>query len=146
MRNFYKANYEVISCILSIVNWRSVFAESRTINGYRPSLYEVLMQLIWAYVPLKSSQGSPSKGLPKHLRRELLNKRKAWRRWQSTPTKVNWQDFCRKSHISYHKIRAYRTNEENNILALHQNRFLRKSQNIFMFLMTVLIWSQMVEY
>ena len=123
MRNFYKANYDIISCILSIVNWRSVFVECRTINKYWLSLYEVLMQLIRVCVPLTSSQGRPSKWLPKHLRRQLLNKRKAWRRWRSALTEVNKQDFCRKSHISNHKIRAYRSNEENNLLALHQNRF-----------------------
>ena len=53
-RNFYKANYDIMTNVLATTNWRSIFAECRTVNDYWLSLYNVLMQLIQRHVPLVS--------------------------------------------------------------------------------------------
>ena len=122
-RNFYKANYDIMANVLATTNWRSIFAECRTVNDYWLSLYNVLMQLIQHHVPSVSDSNRSSKKLPKSLRLEVLKKRNAWKKWRNAPTEANKRAYNTQSLVCSQRIKDYRAHKEDDLLTLDTKHF-----------------------
>ena len=76
-RNFARADYIGISNALCAINWKVVFSGCRIINEYWLTLYHILLQLIYDYVPMTviCCHVTNRRHLPKDVRTTILRKR-----------------------------------------------------------------------
>jgi hypothetical protein len=88
-RCFSKANYAAIAQRLSTCQWDVLFSNCRSVNEYWTVLLRLLQKLISEFVPLVTKRATATAcvkpRLPKHVRKLILIKRKALRRWKASP-------------------------------------------------------------
>ena len=130
-RCFLYANYAAIAHELSKCDWQIIFSNCVSVNDYWLAFYQVLLELVEVFVPIRAKRqgngGFCGNGgrtrLPKAIRKLLLIKRRAWRRWRAYPTALNKADFNEASRRCRSDIRQYLANQENNLLKVGSRKF-----------------------
>lgn len=133
VRSFYSADYGAMANYLSLCKWQEILKGCISVNDYWAALYSVLSELVDKFVPttVKRESGAYHQRLPRPVRKMLLSKRKAWRRWKANPnvsTKANFNAATRRCRLV---IRRYLAAEENQLLTAGPRKFFaRVSQQL----------------
>ena len=130
-RNFVTADCNTIAQHLSKCQWHNIFADCRSVNDYWLALYKVLCELIEMFAPTQtkrqggcaSANVSRHTSLPRVIRKLLLLKRRAWRRWRLNRTAPNKADFNMASRQCSTEIRRYLENQELRVLGIGSRKF-----------------------
>ena len=124
-RKFSRADYIGISNALCAMDWKAMFSGCRTINEYWLTLYHILQQLIYDYVPLTvfHRHVTNRRHLPKDVRATILRKRKAWKRWQRASYKNNKVTYDTVSCDRSHTLDRNKAAEEESLLRQNNRCF-----------------------
>ena len=102
-----------------------MFSGCRTINEYWLTLYHILQQLIYDYIPKTAicRHVTNRRHLPKDVRTTILQKRKAWKRWQRAPNEDNKATYDNVSHDCSRTLHRYKAAEEESLLQRNNRCF-----------------------
>ena len=125
VRSFVQANYNSIALSLSLMNWPDVFRGFLTANDYWIIFYRILCKLADQFVSLRFMRRGNRLGhcLPKPVRKLLLSKRRAWRRWKSTPTPASKAAFICASRACRSAIAQFRAEQKDCLLTAGSRKF-----------------------
>ena len=125
VRSFVLADYNSIALSLSLMNWPDVFRGCLTVNDYWITFYRILCKLVDQFVPLRIMRRGNRLGhrLLKPVRKLLLLKRRAWRRWKSTPTPASKAAFNRALRACRSVIMQFRAEQKECLLTAGPRKF-----------------------
>ena len=102
-----------------------MFCDYCTTNEYWLTLYHILRQLIYDYVPMNVIRRHVTicRHLPKDVRTTILRKRKTWKRWQCAPNGDNKAAYNIVSRDCSRTLHRYKAAEEESLLQLNNRCF-----------------------
>ena len=88
-----------------------------------------MRKLVYNYVPRLPVRrgGQRYQSFPRAVRRLMLSKRKAWKRWKAAPNKTNKSVFNNASRQYRKAARLFLANQENNLLQVGSQKFFTLS-------------------
>ena len=130
-KNFFMVDYNAIAQYLSKCQWHNIFANCHSVDDYWLALYKLLRELIEMFVTVQTKrQGgcglanvNRHLSLPRAIRKLLLLKRRAWRRWRLNRTAPNKAFFNMASRLCSTDIRRYLENQELRLLDVGSRKF-----------------------
>lgn len=134
VRSFSQANYGAIAQRLSVCHWPTLFKNCNTVDDYWLVLRDMLYELIGVFVPFQAKRSmlstcSHRPRLPRPVRRLILLKRRAWRRWKRHPTPQHKADFVMASSRSRAAVRHHNADFENKLLSAGPRKFYKYVSN-----------------
>jgi hypothetical protein len=126
--SFASANYGAIAHYLSLCRWNILFCGCISVNDYWKVFQCVLSELVDKFVPVRAYNQRPRdpgkhSHLPKHLRRLVLSKRRAWHRHKTRPTVVTKAAFNLASRRCRLEVHAHQARREQALLASSSRKF-----------------------
>ena len=105
-------------------DWRLIFNNSITVNDYWMALYTYLTQLVHRFVPFKRRSDYGKQGqIARPVRKMLLAKRHAWRRWKLRPNPASKAEFNATSHRCREAVRQCLAEQEDRLLKAGSCKF-----------------------